>query len=62
MYDFNKKWESSFNIMHNGKFLAFMYFDWKALGMFSPIVLVDFGKHYSYGFPLSWSCELALVY
>jgi hypothetical protein len=29
--------------------------------MFSPIVLVAFGKHYSYGFPLSWSCELALV-
>jgi hypothetical protein len=27
MYDFNKKWESSFNVMHNDKFLVFMYFD-----------------------------------
>jgi hypothetical protein len=42
MYEFNKKWESSFNVMHNGKFLVFMYFDWKAVGMFSPIVFGRF--------------------
>jgi hypothetical protein len=39
MYDL--KWESSFNVTYNRKFLVFMYFDWKARGLFSPFV---FGK------------------